>query len=202
VYTAEADTEIEDDVSPVLHNNDPVKSATVNKELSQLLATATTGARGIVLGAATPDADALLQPFTNCITVYVPGVDTVMEEVVAPLLHSKEPVKSEAVNTELPQLSVTVTFGVATTELIGEASPLPAVPVQPSTVCVTEYMPSTETVMEAEVAPLFQSNEPVKPEAVRTALPQLFTTDTVGAGGVVFGAAVPLAVVPVQPSTV
>ena len=97
------------------------------------------GRAGIVFGAATPAAGELLQPFTDWMTVYVPGVDTVIEDAVAPLLHNKEPVKSDAVNTELPQLSVTVTVGVATTELIGEAVPLPAVLVQPFTVCVTEY---------------------------------------------------------------
>lgn len=70
-------------------------------------------------------------------TVYVPGVDTVIEEEVAPLLHNKEPVKSEAVNMELPQLSVTVTVGLATFEFIGEAVPLPATLVHPSIVWVT-----------------------------------------------------------------
>ena len=79
----------------------------------------------------------LLQPFMDCVTEYVPGVDTVMDVPVAPLLHNNEPVKSEAVRTELPQLSIAVTVGVATTEFIGFANPLPAALVHPFTVCVT-----------------------------------------------------------------
>jgi hypothetical protein len=61
-------------------------------------------------------------------------MDTVMEEVVAPLLHNNEPVKSEAVKIELPQLSVTVTVGVATAELMGDAVAVPGELVQPFTV--------------------------------------------------------------------
>jgi hypothetical protein len=61
----------------------------------------------------------------------------VIEGEVAPLLHSKEPVKFEAVNCELPQLSVTVTLGVPTAELIGAAVPVPVVLVHPSIDCVT-----------------------------------------------------------------
>jgi hypothetical protein len=36
-----------------------------------------------------------------------------MDEVVAPLLHNKEPVNNVAVNVELPQLFTTVTPGAA-----------------------------------------------------------------------------------------
>ena len=60
-----------------------------------------------------PLPDELVHPFIVCVTVYVPAVVTVIDEVVAPLLHNKEPVKSEAVSTELPQLLTTVTVGVA-----------------------------------------------------------------------------------------
>ena len=67
-------------------------------------------------------------------TEYVPGVDTVLDVAVAPLLHNKDPVKSEAVSTELPQSLVTDTVGVATAEFIGSANPLPAALVQPLTV--------------------------------------------------------------------
>ena len=56
---------------------------------------------------------------------------------VEPLLHNKEPVKSEAVSTELPQSLVTVTVGAATAEFIGSANPLPAALVHPFTVWVT-----------------------------------------------------------------
>ena len=53
---------------------------------------------------------------------------------VEPLLHNSEPVKSEAVSNELPQLLVTVKVGVGTAEFIGSASPFPAALVQPFTV--------------------------------------------------------------------
>jgi hypothetical protein len=59
-----------------------------------------------------------------------------MDEVVAPLLHNKEPVYDVAVNVELPQLSTTVTTG-ADGMSFGVATPLPEGPVQPFTVCVT-----------------------------------------------------------------
>lgn len=44
-------------------------------------------------------------------TLYVPATVTVIDEVVAPVLHNNEPVKPEAVNKELPQLLVTDTIG-------------------------------------------------------------------------------------------
>ncbi len=62
---------------------------------------------------------------------------TVMGFVVAPLFHNSDPVKPEAVNTELPQLLVTATFGVGGMAF-GAAVLLPAALVQPLTVCVTE----------------------------------------------------------------
>jgi hypothetical protein len=64
------------------------------------------------------------------------------------------------------------------------------------------YVPATATVIEVEVAPLLHNKVPVNPEAVNKELPQLFATEIVGAGGVVFGAAVPLPVGLVQPFTV
>ena len=79
--------------------------------MPQLLTTDTIGADGISFGAATPLPEGLVQPFTVCVTVYVPAVVTVIDEVVAPLLHNKEPVKDVAVNVELPQLFSTVTMG-------------------------------------------------------------------------------------------
>ena len=50
------------------------------------------GADGIACGAAPPLPEGLVQPFTVCVTEYVPAVVTVIDEVVAPLLHNKEPV--------------------------------------------------------------------------------------------------------------
>jgi hypothetical protein len=48
------------------------------------------------------------------------------------------------------------------------------------------------TVIELAVDPLLQSREPVNSPAVRTELPQLFSTDTTGAEGIGLGDDVPL----------
>ena len=62
-------TVIDSVVSPVLHNNDPVKPDAVNTELPQLSTTVTAGATGVVLGAATPLPSALVHPFIVCVMV-------------------------------------------------------------------------------------------------------------------------------------
>ena len=113
-------------ISPVLHNKEPANPEAVNKELPQLSITVTAGADGISFGAAMPLPGALVHPFTVCVTVYVPPVVTTIDEVVSPVLQSNEPVKPEAVNTELPQLWTTFIVGVATEEFRGAAVPLPA----------------------------------------------------------------------------
>jgi hypothetical protein len=105
-------------------------------ELPQLSTTLTVGADGISFGAATPVPEGLVQLFTVCVTEYVPAVVTVMDEVVAPLLHNKEPVKDVAVNIELPQLSTTDTVG-ADGIAFGAATPLREGLVHPFTVWVT-----------------------------------------------------------------
>lgn len=56
-----------------------------------------------------------------------------MDAVFAPLLHNKAPVYPLAVKTELPQLFVTFTTGVAGV-IIGAAVPLPAGLAHPLTV--------------------------------------------------------------------
>jgi hypothetical protein len=189
-------------VPPLLHSSAPVNEPAVNTELPQLLTTVIVGAEGIALGAATPLAGVLVHPLIVCVTVYVPAVVTVMDDVVAPLLHNKDPVNDPAVNMELPQLFVTVTVGVVAEELNGAATPLPGKLVHPVTDCVTVYVPATVTVIDELVEPLLHNSEPVNPEAVKTELPQLFATVTVGADGVAIGAAVPLPLVLVQPVTV
>ena len=133
----------------------------------------------------------LVHPFTVWVTVYVPAVVTVIDEVVAPLLHNKDPVNDPAVNTEFPQLLTTDTVGAAGV-VFGAAVPLPVALVHPFIVCVTVYVPAVVTVMDDVVAPLLHNNDPVKPEAVNTELPQLLITATVGAAGIDFGAAIPL----------
>ena len=54
----------------------------------------------------------LTHPFTVVVTEYEPATDTVMDGVVAPLLHNSVPV-ALVVRVELPQLFTTVTTGVA-----------------------------------------------------------------------------------------
>jgi hypothetical protein len=103
--------------------------AVVDKtELPQLLeTTVTVGAAGYEFGAAVPVPAKLVQPppFV-CVTVYVPAV-TVMAEEVAPVLHSKLPVEVvDKIDGPHPLLAVTV--GVAGNTV---ATPLPAGLVHP-----------------------------------------------------------------------
>ena len=102
----------------------------------QLFTTLTDGVGGAVLGNAVPLPGVLVQPFTVCVTVYTPGLTTVIEEPTEPLLHNNEPVYPLAVNIDDPQLSTTPTDG-AGGMLFGDAFPLPGTLVQPFTVCVT-----------------------------------------------------------------
>ena len=90
---------------------------------------------GVGLGAAVPLPTGLVHPFTVCVTVYTPAVVTVIEGVVAPVLHKSEPVNDPAVNTVLLQLLVTDTVGTATFN--GAATPLPTGLIQPFKVWVT-----------------------------------------------------------------
>ena len=83
---------IDEVVAPLLHNKEPVKDVAVNIELPQLSTTDTVGADGIAYGAAAPLREGLVHPFTVWVTVYVPAVATVIDEVVAPLLHNRSPV--------------------------------------------------------------------------------------------------------------
>ncbi len=56
-------------------------------------------------------------------------------------------------------------------------------------------------MIDVVVSPVLHNNEPVKPEAVNTELPQLLFTVIDGAAGVVFGAAMLPPAVLVHPST-
>ena len=153
---------------------------------------------GVGFGAAVPLPAGLVQPFTVCVTVYVPGVVTVIVAVVAPVLHNNVPVNEPAVNTLLLQLLVTVTVGAGT--LTGAAIPLPGALVHPLTVCLTVYEPAAVTTIDAVVAPVFHNKDPVNDPAVNVELPQLFTTVTVGVVTFAFiGAATPLPGLPVHP---
>ena len=60
---------IDDEVAPLLHNNEPVNDPAVNTELPQLLVTATVGAGTEELsGAAIPLPGALMQPLMVWVT--------------------------------------------------------------------------------------------------------------------------------------
>ena len=117
------------------------------------------------------------------------------------MLHSNVP---DAVvdKVDVPlQLFTTFTEGVAGV-VFGAAVPEPAELVQPSTVCVTVYVPALITVIDGVVSVVLHNNVP---DAVvdKVDVPsQLFTTFTEGAAGVVFGAAVPEPASLIQPSTV
>jgi hypothetical protein len=183
-------------VSPVLHNNVPVKFDAVSSDVpSQLSVTVTVGAAGPLPGFATPLPGLEVHPApTDCVTVYVPAVVTVIDEVVSPVLHNKAPAKFDAVSNDVPlQLSVTVTVG-AFGGLPGLAAPLPAADVHPApTDWVTVYVPAVVTVIDAVVSPVLHNKAPVKFDAVSNDVPsQLSVTVTVGAFGALPGLATPL----------
>jgi ABC-type phosphate/phosphonate transport system permease subunit len=142
---------------------------------------------------------ALVQPFEDTVTVYAPPLVTVIDGVVAPLLHNKLPV-ALVESTLLPQLFTTVTIGVAGV-LVGAAVPLPAALVQPFEDTVTVYAPALVTVIDGVVAPLLHNKLPVA-LVESTLLPQLFTTVTIGVAGALVGAATPVPVSLVQPFSV
>ncbi|MDO6392154.1 hypothetical protein Q4E40_18610 [Pontibacter sp. BT731] len=143
------------------------------------------GLSGVILGFAVPEPAALVQPFTVFVTEYVPTLDTVIVEVLSPVLHRRLPAASvESVEVPL-QLSTTVTTG-AVGVVLGAAVPEPAALRQPPvTVVVTVYVPADATVIEAVVSPVLHKSEP---EAVvdNVEVPlQLLTTVTTGVAGVV-----------------
>ena len=76
----------------MLHNNDPVKLLAVSNELPQLLEVDKEGCVGVDLGAVVPLPAALVQPFTDCVTVYVLAIFIVIAAVVAAVLHNNVPV--------------------------------------------------------------------------------------------------------------
>ena len=162
VYVPAVVTFIDGVVAPVLHNNDPV-AVVDNMEYPQLLTTVTTGADGIANGAAIPEPEVLVHPPTVLVTEYVPAVVIVIDEVVAPVFHNKDP---EAVvdNTELPQLLATVTTG-ADGIAKGAAVPNPGALVHPGPhvvkVRVTLYVPAVVTVIDEVVAPVLHNKTPV-----------------------------------------
>ena len=135
----------------------------------------------VVLGAAVPVPAKLVQPFTVVVTALDPAFVTVIQAVVAPLLHTKLPAVVVH-SVELPQLLTTVTTGVAGTGF-GAAVPLPAALVQPLTVIVTIEVPVDVTVMQAVVAPVLHTKLPAA-VVHSVELPQLLTTVTTGVSGI------------------
>ena len=101
VYVPAVVTVINAPVAPVLHNNGSLPVVD-NFEVPQLFNTVTI-TDGIAFGEDTPLPIGLAQPSTVLFTVIVPAVVTVMEGVVAPVLHNMLP-PSGIDKTELPQL--------------------------------------------------------------------------------------------------
>jgi hypothetical protein len=125
VYVPASFTVIDEVISLVLHNKEPVYPEADKTALPQLLITDIAGAAGVGFGTAKPLPGPLVQPLMVWVTVYIPPIVTLMDGLVAPLLHNKEPVNPEAVKTELLQLSITMTEGATTEEFKGAAIPLP-----------------------------------------------------------------------------
>ncbi len=102
---------MEEVVSLLLHNNVPVALVDKVDVPSQLFTTVTTGGGGVTFGAAIAEPGRLVHPFTFCVTVYVPPVETVIEAVVALLLHNNVPAAVvDKVDVPL-QLSTTIISG-------------------------------------------------------------------------------------------
>ena len=97
----------------------------------------------------------------------------------------------------MPQWSVSDTEGDAG-KLTGDENPTPESLVHPFTVCVTEKLFVVVTVMDDVVAPVFHNNAPVA-VVDKVELPQVSTPVTVGADGIVFGAAVAVPAALVHP---
>ena len=116
------------------------------------------------------------------------------------MLHNNVP-DAEVDNVEVPlQLFTTFTEG-AVGVVFGAAVPDPAALVQPSTVCVTVYVPALLTDIDELVSAVLHNNIP-DADVDKLDVPQLFTTFIEGAVGVVFGAAVPEPAELVHPLTV
>jgi hypothetical protein len=186
---------MDDAAAPVLHASVPGASVE-STEFPQLLTTVITGVAGIAFGAAVMVAAGLVHPFTDCVTVYDPAVFTVMDDVVAPVLHTR--LLPVAVSVVVPQLSAADTAGAAGVAF-GAAVMVAAALVHPFTDCVTVYDPAVFTVRDDVVAPVLHTR--LLPVAVSVLLSQLSTADTTGAAGVDFGAAVTVAAGLVHPFT-
>ena len=103
-------------VPPSLQVKVPVTPVAVIVELPQLLTTVNTGAAGTGSGAAvTALLATLVQLPVVCVTVYGPGVVTVLGFPVPPSLQVNVPVTPVAVMVAFPQLFTTVNTGAAGT---------------------------------------------------------------------------------------
>jgi len=64
------------------------------------------------------------------------------------------------------------------------------------------YVAAVVTMIDVVVSPVLQSNDPANDDAVNAEWPQLFATVTVGADGIIFGAAIPVVVALIHALTV
>jgi hypothetical protein len=85
----------------------------------------------------------------------------VIDDVVAPVLHKRDPVYADAVNVDVPlQLSTTEIVG-ATGAVLGSAKPLAAALLHPAIVCCTTRLPNVLTVIDGVVSPVLHIRVPV-----------------------------------------
>ena len=118
------------------------------------------------------------------------------------MLQSNVPVNPEAVSVDKPQLLRTLKV-TADGKGLGDTIPLAPGLLHPlPDIWVTVYVPPVPTVIDAVVILLLHNKVPVKFPAVKVELPQLFTNETVGVTGIVFGVAVALVVALVHPLAV
>ena len=118
VYVPAAVAVINDVVSAVLHSKVPAAVVDNVEVPTQLFTTVTIGVDGVAFGAATPEPDALVQPFTVCVTVYVPAALVVIDDDTSDMLHSKVPA-AVVDSVDVPsQLFTTLTVGVDGVEFI------------------------------------------------------------------------------------
>jgi hypothetical protein len=130
-------------------------------ELPQASISFTNGAEATLIGAAVPEPAALIHPLPLfVVTVYAPPAVTVMEVVVAPVLHNNVPL-AVVDKVELPQASISLTVGADGT-LSGAAVPDPDALVQPlPLVVVTVYAPLAVTVIDVVVSPVLHNKLPL-----------------------------------------
>ena len=142
-----------------------------------------------------------MHPFTVVVTLYAPAAVTLMEGVVAPVLHNKLPVETVVKVDVLLQLLTTVTTGVAGV-VVGATTFLLWLLVQPFTVTLTVYVPAAVTDMEEVVAPPGVHSKVPVDEVDTVSVPLQLLTTVIGTAGAVLGDATTVATGLIHPFAV